>query len=119
MAAITTGNGLGLFNTSWNLLGHPGAQTPTVGRQGDAVYVNSVTGNLIIQRQDDYLASTGLDVGILRTYNSQGKLNDDNADNWRIGLYRSLSPATGSVNTAGSTITRTNADGAESLDTVS
>ena len=113
MSAITTGTGLGLFNTSWNLLGTAG--DPTVGRRGDAVYINSVTGNLIIQRQDDTLASTGLGLGVVRTYNSQGKLNDDNADNWRLGLYRSLAPVTGSVNTAGSTLTRTHADGAETV----
>lgn len=97
--------------TLWNLLGTAG--DPTVGRLGDAVYINSVTGNLIIQRQDDTLASTGLGLSVVRTYNSQGKLNDDNADNWRLGLYRSLAPVTGTVNTAGSTMTRTHADGAE------
>jgi YD repeat-containing protein len=115
MVAIVTSNGLGLFNSSSNLLGAGTGGQSGLGRLGEQLYVNGVTGNLIIQQQDDFIANTGLDIGVLRTYNSQGKLNDDNADNWRIGLYRSLAPATGTKNTAGSTVTRTNADGAETV----
>jgi YD repeat-containing protein len=38
-------------------------------------------------------------------------MNDDNADNWGSGFYRTHLTLTGTVNTAGSTLTRTGSDG--------
>ena len=64
------------------------------------------------------LASTALvipDAAVFRTYNSQGLLDDDNGDNWRIGFYRRVHSLTGTANTAGSTVRRTDADGASAL----
>ena len=60
MAAIISGAGLGVFNSSLNLLGGqgPGGEA-TVGRNGDRVYVNVTTGNLVIRQRDEYLASVG------------------------------------------------------------
>ncbi|MCB5191901.1 hypothetical protein LG198_14320, partial [Methylobacillus arboreus] len=84
-----------------------------IGGAGDAAYINAKTGNLILQRQDELLIGRGPDLGILRTYNSQGAFDFDNNDNWQLSLYRQLSGLTGNVNTAGSTITRTAADGAQ------
>src|SRR6266566_8719830 len=115
MTSIITGSGLGLFNTSANLLGTAG--NPLFGRPGqsNAVYVNSTTGNLVVQGQDEYLSSLGLDTALVRTYNSQGLVDGDNNDGWRIGVYRSLYGLTGTVNTAGSTLTKRFGDGAEIL----
>src|SRR4051812_33318173 len=116
MVAIISGNGLGVFNSSLNLLGKDGPTgQATLGRLGERLYVNAGSGNLVIQQQDDYLANTGLDLALIRTYNSQGLFNDDNGDNWRLGVYRAVSGLTGTVNTVGSTITKTNNDGSTAI----
>ncbi|WP_124553554.1 RHS repeat domain-containing protein [Methylophilus methylotrophus] len=112
MVAIVTGNGVGLGKSSSEVLGQGGqlglGQLPGVA--GNA-YVNAATGNLIIQRQDELLIGRGPDIGVYQTYNSQGIFDFDNNDNWQVSLYRQLSNRTGTVNTAGSTITHTGADG--------
>ncbi len=73
MTSVITSSGLGLFNTSANILGSSG--NPLLGRPGqsDAVYVNSATGNLVVQEQDEYLVSLGLDTALVRTCNFQGR----------------------------------------------
>lgn len=111
MAAIISGTGLGLFT---NLLG---AGSASVGRggQSDRVYLNGATGNLVVQTQDDYLASIGVDLSLIRTYNSQGQFTDDNGDNWQLGLHRRIHGLTGTVNTAGSTVRKVFGDGADVL----
>ena len=114
MTTVVAGNGLGLFNSSLGVLGSQGGVgADTLGKGGDRVYVNAATGNLVIQRQDEVLFGQGPDTGILRTYNSQGGWDGDNADQWRIGLYKKVYLLTGTVNTAGSTVTRVDQDGAE------
>lgn len=114
MVAIVTGNGLGLTNTSLSRLGDHGTLGKSVaGRAGESVFINASNGNLIIQRTDDVLIGVGPDVNVLRTYNSQGTVDGDNNDNWRIGFYRQVKGLTGSLNAAGSSIVRVEADGAE------
>src|ERR1051325_7751117 len=114
MVAIVGGFGLGLFNTSAAVLGaNAPTGNPTAGRSSERIYVNSATGNLILQDSDERLNAVGLDVALIRTYNSQGLLNDDNADNWRLGVYERVFGLTGAVNTAGSTVTKTFGDGAD------
>ena len=116
MAAIVSGNSLGLLNSSLYVLGSQGALgQATQGRSGEQVFVNGVTGNLVIQSRDELLTGRGPDLSLLRTYNSQGLLNDDNGDNWRFGVYRKVYNLTGTVNTAGSTVTRVAEDGSESV----
>src|SRR5215467_5332887 len=116
MAAIITGNNLGLTNSSLAVLGSQGALgSAQDGRSGESVYVDSVTGNLVLQNRDELLVGRGLDPALVRTYNSQGLLNDDNGDNWRLGVYKNVSGLTGTVNTAGSTMHRTDGDGADSV----
>ena len=116
MTSIITGNGLGTFNTSLNLLGNAGPNgNPTLGKLGDKLYVNAADGNLVIQHQDDYLAATGLGVAFIRTYNSQGLMTGGGGTNWRFNVQDQLYSLTGTINTAGSTITRINDDGSESL----
>ncbi|WP_374428136.1 LysM peptidoglycan-binding domain-containing protein [Ideonella dechloratans] len=115
MVAIVSGNSLGLELTSLGVLGSQGAWgTAGQGADGEQVYVNAATGNLVIQRRDDFLASHGLNNEALRTYNSLGLLTDDNADNWSLGVYAQQMLLTGTVNTAGSTLTRTARDGSQS-----
>src|SRR6266581_4475733 len=116
MAAIISGVNLGLSNSSLFVLGSAGAfGTAPTGRSGEKVYVNASTGNLVVQNTDELVMGRGPDMGLLRTYNSQGLLDDDNADNWRLGIYRQVTDLTGVVNTGGSTVTRVAEDGTRSL----
>ena len=118
MSAITTGTGLGQFNTSLNTLGSAySGGNALLGRPGqsDAVTVNTLTGNLIVQRQDEYISAQGLDLSLFRTYNSQGQLDGDNNDQWRLSVYRRLLGETGTRNTAGATIIRIGEDGAATV----
>ena len=113
MIEIASAANLGLSNGS---LAHlkSNAQPLGIGRDGARVAVNIANGNLVMQREDDALAARGPDVALVRTYNSQGTADYDNNDNWRIGFYRQVRALSGTVNTAGSTVLRVDADGAES-----
>jgi YD repeat-containing protein len=116
MVAIVSGNSLGLSLTSLATGQNAMTGSAALGRQGQNVYVNSANGNLVLQRSDDHLASTGIDLFAVRTYNSQGTFDGDgNDDNWRLGFFRSIDSLTGTLNTTGSTITRTDADGARTI----
>ncbi|MDO8298481.1 hypothetical protein, partial [Lacisediminimonas sp.] len=114
MVAFVSGNGLGLDGNALRIPGQQ-ADAAALGQAGMRAVVNAHTGNLVLQRQDEILLGRGPDVAILRTYNSQGLLDDDNADNWRIGLYRSIGGLAGAINAAGSTLRRTDGDGAEQV----
>lgn len=112
MVAVVSGSGLGLFGSSASVLGgvHGNA---SLGRGTDRLYINSATGNLVVQSVDESLAALGLDVSLVRTYNSQGLMDDDNGDNWRLGVHQRLYNWTGTVNTTGSTVTKVFGDGSE------
>jgi len=113
MVAIVSGNSLGLSLASLATLGQRGTQgTAGQGRNGEQAFVNIANGNLVLQDFDDKLVGRGLDIQAVRTYNSQGLLNDDNADNWIVGAYGQWVQLTGTAATAGSTLTRTDRDGA-------
>src|SRR5687768_762649 len=116
MVAIVSGNSLGLSLSSFATGQNGMTGSAALGRNGQQIYVNSANGNLVLQRQDDRLLSTGLDVFAVRTYNSQGMFDGDgNNDNWRIGFFRSVDSLTGTLNTTSSAITRTDADGARAI----
>ncbi|MFC4314281.1 RHS repeat domain-containing protein, partial [Steroidobacter flavus] len=116
MVAVVSGSGLGLFGSSVAALGGVGATGNSgLGRGTDRVFVNSTNGNLIIRSQDERLSALGLDVSLIRTYNSQGLMDDDNGDNWRLGLHQRWYNLTGTVNTAGSTIRKVFGDGRDVL----
>ncbi|UAA38395.1 putative Ig domain-containing protein [Paraneptunicella aestuarii] len=114
MVAVVTGDLAGLFNSSLSALGQAGthgqAQT---GQSRESVYVNAATGNLIIQGQDERLAALGMNIGVLRTYNSMGTFEGD-IDNWRLGFLSSIS-LEGELNTVGSSIRRITADGSAQI----
>jgi len=116
MVAVVSGAGLGLFGSSVSALGGTGASgNAGVGRGNDRVFVNSATGNLVIQSQDEVLKALGLDLALIRTYNSQGLLNDDNADNWRLGVHQRVYMLSGTPNAAGSVVAKLFGDGREVL----
>ncbi|MDQ0014937.1 YD repeat-containing protein, partial [Variovorax boronicumulans] len=86
------------------------------GRNGEQSFVNIANGNLVLQDRDDVLIGRGLDVNAVRTYNSQGLLTDDNGDNWNVGAFgQKVVLTSGSVGIAGSTLTRTDRDGAQAV----
>lgn len=115
MVAIVAGNGLGLFNTSLNTLGGMGAfGQGNLGQAGGQALVNAATGNLILQFTDEQLSGLGRDLLQIRTYNTQGLQNDADGDGWRWDGERRV-VLTGTRNTAGSTLTRTNGDGHEAV----
>ncbi|MEQ1540682.1 MAG: DUF6531 domain-containing protein [Novosphingobium sp.] len=109
MVAIIGGNVLGLERSSAGVLGGNGQLgSASVGRLGSNVTVNAVTGNLVIQNQDEVLVGRGPDLNLFRTYNSLGLLNDDNGDNWRESAQRMVE-----VVSAGSKLRLTDWDGSQ------
>lgn len=116
MVAIVAGQSLGLGQTSARTLGSGGVLgNPAAGYLGSSFFVNAASGNVVIQNQDEILTGVGQDMVLSRTYNSLGLLDDDNGDNWRESSQRTVAGLTGTVNTAGSTITRTDWDGSRQV----
>lgn len=105
MVAIFTGAGTGFARGSGAALGGAGLLgNAAQGRSGDQVYLNAANGNLIIDRQDEYLAGRGLDASVTRTFNSQGDYSDDNGDNWRLNDDRVIFDIVGANNVVGSSV---------------
>ncbi|MFK2891062.1 RHS repeat protein, partial [Dyella flagellata] len=109
MVAVIAGNGLGLGNTSLTQLGQSQGGAPSLGQAGNSSYVNTTTGNLVLQSADEGVLFDGLPLNVLRTYNSLGQLS---SNGWSYGFSRHVNGLTGTLNTAGSTITRTGDDDA-------
>ncbi len=113
MVAIVTGNGLGLQGSSALGLGSRGTiGDASFGKTGEKLFVNAATGNLVIQDQDEFLFGQGVNSAIRRAYNSQGVVA---GDHWRPGSLRTVDGLTGTLNSVGSTITRTDWDGSAVL----
>ncbi|MFJ4376075.1 LysM peptidoglycan-binding domain-containing protein [Pseudomonas japonica] len=112
MVAVVSGNGLGLFNTSLNILGGAAGSfgQGTLGQAGGKAWVNASSGNLILRFTDEQLAGLGQDLFHTRTYNTQGALSDADADGWRWDGERRLVLA-GTALAVGSSLTRTTGDG--------
>ncbi|WP_170304178.1 DUF4214 domain-containing protein [Duganella radicis] len=86
-----------------------------LGNSKEAAYVNVATGNLVLQDQDDFVASIAGNIAMTRTYNAQGSYNDGNGNSWSMGLVKQITNLTGTANTAGSTVTRIDGDGSAAL----
>ena len=113
MVAVVSGSGLGLYTS-------PGSNgSPGLGQTNERVYVDSTTGDLVVQHGDDYLSAIGIDVNALRTYNSLGGWDGDNSDSWRIGFYQRLTITGAIPGAAGSKVVKTFADGADVTYTLS
>ena len=110
MASVISAAELGLNNSRLQ----SGAGDASIGQANTGVYVNASTGNLVLQQQDQLLIGQGLDTALVRTYNSLGRHNDDNGDNFRFAFNQRLSQLSGSINAADSRIVRTAGDGSES-----
>ncbi len=111
MTALIFNDGLGLTGSSLQRLnGQFGAGSSSIGQGKVSNYVNAATGNLVLSDQDEILVGRGLDVIAERTYNSLGAWDDSDANGWRFGFERTVR-LSGSINAAGSTLTRTLGDG--------
>jgi YD repeat-containing protein len=112
MVAIVAGNGLGLFNTSNNILGSLGMLGQVALGQGSGrSLVNAATGNLLLQFQDESLSGRGADLLPVRTYNSQGTMSDGLGSGWMWDAEATVLFNGTTRNTAGTTVTRTTGDG--------
>ncbi|QWF18238.1 putative Ig domain-containing protein [Lysobacter capsici] len=111
MAAVISGNGLGLFNSSASQIGMGLGGGARLGQGQDNQFVNVATGNLLLQSQDDQVLSRGMLVGFNRTYNSRGQLAQVGADAWVTGFERRVELLSGSLNSAGSVMRRHTGDG--------
>jgi len=63
----------------------------------------------VLRNPGQSLVFDGMSLDMLRTYNSQGQMSGDNG--WLFGFGRQVGGLTGTLNTAGSTVTRTGDDG--------
>jgi Domain of unknown function (DUF6531) len=113
VVALVSRNSLGVSLSSLATLGGRGVfGSAAHGRANENAFVNLANGNLVLQGRDENLVGRGLQATAVRTYNSQGLLNDDNGDNWSFAQQVQVS---GTLNTVGSTITRTDRDGAQAI----
>jgi YD repeat-containing protein len=111
MVAIFTGLGAGFERGSGSALGMTGLLGgSSLGRGGEQVFLNGMTGNLMVSRQDEFLVGQGPDVAVSRTYNSLDARYEENGDGWRQSTDRRLY-LTGTANAAGSSVVRVSADG--------
>ncbi|MFC5741591.1 RHS repeat domain-containing protein, partial [Dyella tabacisoli] len=109
MVAVIAGNGLGLGNTSLTQLGQASGGAAPLGQGRVGQYLNIASGNLILQNADEGLVFDGLPLNVLRTYNSLGQLSGNQG--WQFGFNRTISGLAGTLNTAGSTVSRIADDG--------
>ncbi|MFC5742906.1 hypothetical protein ACFPZD_15210, partial [Dyella tabacisoli] len=109
MVAVIAGNALGLDNSSLRSLGLGLGGQAAVGQGKTGQYVNVASGNLVLQNADEGLVFDGLPVNALRTYNSLGQMTGNQG--WQFGFNRTISGLTGTLNTAGSTVSRIADDG--------
>jgi YD repeat-containing protein len=116
MVAIVTGNGLGLERSSAWVLGSRGqVGSSGLGRDNEDLYVNAATGNLVIHGNDEILLGRFVGAQVGHSYNSLAAGGYDNGDNWMADVARKVGGRTGSLNSTGSTITRTDWDGSEEV----
>ena len=81
MTILIGGAPTGLLDSSQTLLGRNDQTSTATTDNGDALFVNVASGNLLYAHQDAYLPSRGDDYSLLRTYNSRGAVTTGGAFN--------------------------------------
>lgn len=110
MVATVVGSRLGVQQTSAFVLGSRGqVGAASLGRGGENVFVNGMTGNLVVTNRDEFLVGLGPDSAINRSYNSQGDIVTD-TDNWLVNVS-GVQDLNGAVNAVGSYLFRRDWDG--------
>ena len=90
MAAVISGNGLGLGISTWAELGGGASGSSGIARLRDGIFVNVANGNLVTQGQDESFLGQGLQTSLVRTYNSAAAMGVAGADGWQLSLDRRL-----------------------------
>ena len=108
MIDVVSGSGLGLFNSQKDDLRRASVD---LAAGHNRITVNSATGNLVIDHQDQTLFGNALNLQLTRVYNSQGRFDDDNQDQFRFDVNRRVLNLEGSLNQIGSSVQRVNGDG--------
>ncbi len=104
MAAVVSGNGLGLFNSSLQSGLAAGGIDRLGAQASDRHFVNVANGNLVLSSGDEQLLFRGMMLGHVRTYNSQGLASQVGDDGWLTGFERRVELLSGMANTAGSIV---------------
>ncbi|WP_144392492.1 glycosyltransferase [Pleionea sediminis] len=78
MPSIISGQQLGLLHSSLNNLGVQNGD-PALGQNQGQVHINAASGNLVLQHQDMIQVGLGTDINLLRTYNSLGRFQQNDA----------------------------------------
>ncbi len=110
MAAVISGNGLGLFDSSLTQLGLAHGGSTRLGQSRENHYVNVATGNLVMQGLDELISVRGFEASFVRTYNSRGTVSATGQDGWVTGYERRVA-LTGVLNAAGSAVALEAGDG--------
>src|SRR5215831_18617758 len=76
MTIIVGGHGLGLLDSSATVLNSQDriGSSGTLA-EGEEIVTNVANGNLVVQERDALLINQGVDLDLVRTYNSRGQLN--------------------------------------------
>ncbi|OJZ07381.1 MAG: hypothetical protein BGP22_17795 [Variovorax sp. 67-131] len=69
----------------------------------------------MLQNRDEFIQGRGPDILSLRTYNSQGLLDDPNANRWNVGAFGQKVTLMGTVASVDSSLMRTDRDGAQAV----
>lgn len=109
MSAVIIGNGIGLLSNSLNETSY--LQTASSGQAPSGLRVNAATGNLVLQAGDQFVTSSGRDAAMVRTYNSQGLWQNQQA--WRYFYQRELLDLGGSAEPLPASLRLRHDDGSE------
>ncbi|NVJ60909.1 MAG: hypothetical protein HWE27_10995 [Gammaproteobacteria bacterium] len=107
MTALVSGLGLGVFQNS---LTQSNASNPFGQNLQDQLSLNVTSGNLVVQRHDQFIFGKQSNSKQIRTYNAQGL---DNESGFIWGFHQRIIVKSGQVNSEGSEISRITQDGFE------
>src|SRR5262245_54114140 len=107
MTVIVAGPDQGLLNSSTTILNREHRVAKATLAEGEEFVTNVANGNLVVQERDALLISQGVDLDLVRTYNSRGQLGNGpskgSAAGWRWSFEVTLE-ATEDVSASGAKV---------------
>jgi YD repeat-containing protein len=100
MVAVISGGGLGWFNSSLAHTGRSHGGSAGLGQGNHSTLVNIATGNLHISGDHERASFNGLNLSVLRTYNSQGG-DSDGDGGWQFSFESRLVFVAGGISPKG------------------